>query len=112
MTGIQVLLIVGVLVIFLYYTFRLRNALFDLLILTIFSGLAIFFILVPDYTNDIARYLGVGRGADLLFYICILFFLFIILKLFSRIRRLEKTLTDLIREQAKKEAGRPGEPQV
>jgi hypothetical protein len=100
MSGIQVLLITGVIVIFLYYTFRLRSAFFDLLILTLFSGMAIFFILVPDYTNDIAHRLGVGRGADLLFYICILFFLFIILKLFARIRRLEKTLTDLVRQQA------------
>ena len=48
--------------------------------------------------------MGVGRGADLLFYICILFFLFIILKLFARIRRLEKTVTDLVRYQAQNEA--------
>ena len=104
MNGIQVLLIAGVLVIFLYYVFRLRSAFLDLLILIVFSGLAIFFILFPEYTNDIASRLGVGRGADLLFYICILFFLFTIMKLFARIRRLEKTLTDLVRQQAKKEA--------
>ena len=103
MNGIQVLLIAGVLVIFLYYVFRLRSAFLDLLILIVFSGLAIFFILFPEYTNDIASRLGVGRGADLLFYICILFFLFAIMKLFARIRRLEKTLTDLVRQQAKKE---------
>lgn len=109
MSGIQVLLITGVIVIFLYYTFRLRSAFFDLLILTLFSGMAIFFILVPDYTNDIAHRLGVGRGADLLFYICILFFLFIILKLFARIRRLEKTLTDLVRQQASDLAQHPND---
>lgn len=100
MNGIQILLISGVLIIFLYYFFRLRNALFDLVLLSLFSGLAIFFILFPDYTSNIAARLGVGRGADLLFYICILFFLFVILKLFARIRRLEQKLTALIREQA------------
>jgi hypothetical protein len=105
MNGIQVLLITGVLIIFLYYTFRLRNALLDMLVLILFTGLAIFFILFPEYTNKIAAKLGVGRGADLLFYICILFFLFIVLKLFARIRRLERTLTDLVRKQAKEEAG-------
>ncbi len=104
MNGIQVLLVGGVLIIFLYYTFRLRNALLDMLVLVLFTGLAIFFILFPDYTNKIAAKLGVGRGADLLFYICILFFLFIVLKLFARIRRLERTLTDLVRTQAKEEA--------
>ena len=100
MNGIQVVLIGGVVGIFLYYISRFRSAFIDLLILVIFSGLAIFFILFPEYTNIIAKKLGVGRGADLLFYSCILFFLFILIKLFARIRRLEKTLTDMVRKQA------------
>lgn len=100
MNGIQILLISGVLIIFSYYVFRFRNALLDLLALVLFAGLGIFFILFPDYTNTIAHKLGVGRGADLLFYICILFFLFIILKLFARIRRLEEKLTELVRHDA------------
>ncbi len=104
MNGIQILLIAAVVVIMFFYIVRLRSAIFDLIILTIFSGLAIFFILFPEYTNDIARKMGVGRGADLLFYICIFFFIFIILKMFARIRRLESTLTDLVRQQAIKEA--------
>ncbi len=107
MNGIQVLLITGVVFIFLYYTFRLRNALFDMLVLAVFAGIGIYFILFPESTNKLANKLGVGRGADMLFYICILFFLFVILKLFARIRRLESTLTDLVRDQAKKEAHLP-----
>mgnify|MGYP000247536722 CR=1 FL=1 len=99
MNGIQILFIGGVVAIFIYYIFRFRSAFIDLLILFIFSGLAIFFILFPDYTNTIAHKLGVGRGADLLFYLCILLFLFILIKLFARIRRLEKTLTELVRKQ-------------
>ena len=101
MTGIQFILIGGVAVIFLYYYFRLRNAFLDLAALALFSGLAIYAILFPDSTTLLAEKLGVGRGADLLFYTCILFFLFVILKLFARIRRLEKTLTQLVRQQAK-----------
>ena len=104
MSGIQVLLICGVVAIFLYYLFRLRSALMDLVLLALFSGLAIFFILSPQSTTAIAHKLGVGRGADMLFYICILFFLFIVLKLFARVRRLEATITELVRQQAKKEA--------
>lgn len=100
MSGIQFILIGGVILIFLYYALRLRSALIDLFTIAIFAGLAIFFILFPDYTNIIAKKLKVGRGADLLFYICILFFLFVILKLFARIRRLETTLTELVRQQA------------
>jgi small membrane protein len=108
MSGIQVILIGGVVAIFLYYVFRLRNALLDLLVLFLFSAAGIFFILFPEYTNVIARKLNVGRGADLLFYVCILFFLFVILKLYARIRRLERSLTDLVRQQAKNDASKNG----
>jgi small membrane protein len=101
MNGIQILLICGVIIILVYYILRFRNAVFDLALLLVFSGLAVFFILFPDYTNTIAHKLGVGRGADLLFYLCILFFLFIILKLFARIRRLEETVTAFVRKEAK-----------
>jgi small membrane protein len=104
MNAIQVILIAGVVFIFGYYVFRFRSALLDLLVIGLFAGIGIFFILFPDYTNDIAHKLGVGRGADLLFYSCILFFLFIILKLFARLRRLEEKLTELVRKEAKREA--------
>src|SRR3954466_2999666 len=104
MTGIQVLLICGVLALLLYSIFRIRNAIFDLLVYFIFAGMAVYFILFPEQPSRIANKLGVGRGADLLFYICILFFLFVVLKLYARIRRVEKQLTDLVREQAKSSA--------
>jgi len=104
MNGIQILLICGVITLIGYYIMRFRNAAFDLALLFTFAGLSIFFILFPGYTNTIAHKLGVGRGADLLFYLCILFFLFIVLKLYARIRRLEEQITDFIRKEAKDEA--------
>jgi len=103
MTGIQLILTSGVLILVLYFIFRLRSAFFDMLVILLLSGLAVFFILDPQYTNILAHKLGVGRGADLVFYISILFFLFLILKLFARIRRLEKTVTELVRQLAKNE---------
>lgn len=105
MNGIQILLISGVSLIVVYYAFQFRNALVDLLALLALSGAGIFFILFPDYTNVIAHRMGVGRGADLLFYCCILLFLFIIIKLFARIRKLEQQLTDLVRSNALRGAG-------
>jgi len=101
MNGIQVILITGVISIFLYYLFRLRNAFVDLLTLAAFSLLAIYFIIFPNSTSLIANKLGVGRGTDMLFYTCILLFLFLFMKLFSRIKRLESKLTSVIREEAK-----------
>lgn len=104
MNGIQLLLIFGVLIIFIYYVSRFRNDLLDLVLMAVFSIAGIFFILFPEKTNMIAHKMGVGRGADLLFYICILFFLFIIIKLFARIRRLEQIITQVVRKEALDEA--------
>jgi small membrane protein len=104
MTGIQIILISGIIFLSLYFIFRLRSAILDMTIVISFSTLGILFILMPTYTNVIATKLGVGRGADLVFYICILFFSFIVLKLFAKLRRLEQTITELIRQQAKREA--------
>ena len=104
MNGIQILLLTGVLIILVYYIARFRNAIFDLVIVFVFAGLGVFFILFPEKTNLLAHKLGVGRGADLLFYSCIIFFLFIIVKLFARLRRLEEKLTELVRKEAKDNA--------
>ena len=48
--------------------------------------------------------LVVGRGADLIFYISILIFWFVILKLYARIRRLEQIITQVVRKEAIDEA--------
>jgi small membrane protein len=108
MSGIQIVLMAGVVTLFGFYALRIKSAFVTLVAVFWFTGLAIFFILFPEYTNKIAHRLGVGRGADLLFYLCILLFFFVILKLFARIRRLEGHLTMLIREKAKAEAQQTG----
>ena len=65
---------------------------------------AVVFILFPDITNSIANKLGVGRGADLVFYTSILIFWFAILKLYARIRKLEQIITQVVRKDAIDEA--------
>jgi small membrane protein len=108
MNGIQVLLLTGVFVIALYFFVRLRNVLFDLVLLMLLIAAAVVFILFPNKASEIAHWLGVGRGADLVFYVSILLFWFIILKLYARIRRLEQTLTNIVRKDAKDQATEPG----
>ncbi len=104
MTTIQFILITGVIILLVYYLMSMRSAVAELVFLIVLSGISVFFILFPNKTNTIAHKLGVGRGADLLFYVCILLFLFFVLKLFNRIRRLEKKLTEIIRKDAIDEA--------
>jgi hypothetical protein len=100
MNGIKILLITGVAFIAVYFFIRLRNSLLDILLLLFLIAAAIVFILFPDITNQLANKLGVGRGADLVFYTSIIIFWFVILKLYARIRKLEQTITKVVREKA------------
>jgi small membrane protein len=105
MNGIKILLITGVLLIAVYFFVRLRNSLLDIMLLLLLIMAAVVFILFPDITNTIAHKLGVGRGADLVFYISIIIFWFVLLKLYARIRRLEQLITRVVRKDALDEAG-------
>lgn len=107
MTGIQLILLTGVAFIALYFIIQLKKQLLDLGLLFVLIAAAIVFILWPESTNILAKKLGVGRGADLIFYVSILLFWFIVLKLYARLRRLEKTVTQFIREDAIKKAAEP-----
>jgi hypothetical protein len=104
MNGIQILLIILVSVIGIYFFVRLRNYLIDIILLFTFVVTAFVLIIMPDITNRFAKLLHVGRGADLIFYISTMLFWFIVLKLYTRQRKLEQTLTEIIRTQSLKTA--------
>ncbi len=104
MNGIKIILITGLAFIAVYYFIRLRNSISDIILLMLMIGVAVTLVLFPGISNDIAHKLGVGRGADLVFYTSILIFWFIILKLYARIRRLEQTITSIVRKDAIDEA--------
>lgn len=100
MVPIQVILISAVVFIAFYMYLRLRSSLLDAILIFLFCGVAVFFILFPDTTTSIAQWMGVKRGINLVFYVTIVFLFFLILKLYSRIRRLEKKFTELVREKS------------
>ena len=104
MSGIQLVLLTGVAFISIYFITRLKKRLLDILLLSSMIIGAIVFIIWPDITNTIAKKLRVGRGADLIFYISILIFWFVVLKLYARLRKLEQTVTEIIREDALRKA--------
>jgi len=105
MTAIQIVLITGVLFILVYFLQRIQKAVFSVVFMTLLSALAVFFILQPERTNKIAHFIGVGRGADLVFYTSILLFWYIILRMYARIRKLEERVTTLIRQDAINKSG-------
>ena len=66
-----------------------------------------FFIAAPMSLTTVARWLGIGRGADLVLYFAVLAGLGIVLYYYGRFRRLEVLVTGLIRREAL-EAARHG----
>lgn len=100
MNGIQVILLTGIGFISLLFVRKTRSRGFNIVLLAAAAVAAIIFILWPDVTSKIARVLGVGRGADFIFYISIMVFWYIVIHLFARIRKLEQMITELIRKDA------------
>jgi hypothetical protein len=58
----------------------------------------------PGLTTDLANLLGIGRGADLVFYLFGLVFLGVSFFFYSRLVRLQRQITQLIRDTAIREA--------
>ena len=67
------------------------------LLLIVLSLAAIFFVMFPDNSNTVANWLGVGRGADLLIYLCFLSGVLLILLLHLRFREQSIAITELAR---------------
>jgi small membrane protein len=107
MKPIQFILVLFMLIIAGAYFFRLRKKTYDRLIVIFFIVAGVILVMVPDLSAEIARLVGVGRGVDLVLYLGLLGISFVCLLLYSKIRELEATLTDLVRSIAITEANHP-----
>lgn len=59
-------------------------------------------ILMPKATIFLANYLGVGRGADLVVYASLIFVFYMIFRIFSRQNKIEKDISKIVEEVAKR----------
>jgi hypothetical protein len=100
MTLIQVILSAGIIIIAIYMYLRLRSTIFDLILILLFLVTGIIFVIFNEITDKMAHFLGISRGADMIFYLGILFLFFLILKLYARLRRVEENLTELVRKRS------------
>lgn len=84
-----------------WFIFLKRNRL-PFHIVTMFGMLAAgaVAVVVPQETDRIAHFVGVGRGADLIIYLVIVAVLFVLLHYFSKFVELEQKVTQLTRELA------------
>jgi len=106
MNGIQIVLLAGIALNCLVFVRKTRSKGFNTVLLISAAVVSGTFILWPEITSKIAKMLGVGRGADFVFYISILVFWFVIIQLFSRVRKLEQRMTEIVRRDALRTASR------
>lgn len=59
----------------------------------------------PETASALARFLGVGRGADVIVYLALVAAFYLVFRLFVRMESLERQLTKLVREIALKDGG-------
>lgn len=63
-------------------------------------GVVILVALVPDITNSLASFVGVGRGADVFVYTAILVLLYTTHRLLVRQQKMSEEITELVRRIA------------
>lgn len=107
MTLIQVLLTLLIVLFAMMSGVAFRSQLGVRLFAFFLWSTAIAFVLFPYLTTRIAQRLGVGRGADLLFYLALFGGFHAFLVLYMRTRRLQRKLTAVVRVMAIRDAQGP-----
>ncbi len=110
MINIKIILLIPLVLLIIFFLPRLRNKTFYRLSLIGVSAVGIVFVLFPGLTDQLAHLVGVGRGADLVTYIFIVFFFMAGIILYSKIRKLEADQTELIRKITLQRAEKLNQP--
>jgi small membrane protein len=102
--SIKILLSIPLLlVIFAFLRFTKNRKSLSLLVAVI-TIIGVYFIFFPEASTNLAHIVGVGRGADLMFYFFILLFLYFFYIIYGKIRQVLDTQTEIIRIMAIKGA--------
>ncbi len=97
---IQLLLTVGVLAVLFYAVTHRRQTPAIAFIISIGSMVGCFFVWFPATANAVAHFVGVGRGADLVFYCWLVISAGATLNLHIKARSAQSQFTTLVRELA------------
>ncbi len=85
--------------------FRLRKvSLYWFVSWTILWAVVIVVALIPQATDPIAQIVGIERGADLLVYVAIVVLSYGLYRVLIRLEKVQKEITDIVREVAIKRA--------
>jgi hypothetical protein len=93
-------IIVATVLIFLLYALRLRTVLRDRIVFAVIVVVGIALAIHPDLSTRLANAIGIGRGADLMLYVFILFSLFQTVHLAARLKTIDARITSMVRDSA------------
>lgn len=103
----QIALTAGLLVVVIY-SYSQRNSSF---LVSSFAFLAaligIYFTWIPSHATLVATAVGVGRGADLIFYLWVVISLVLLLNVHLKLRAQHVQITELVRRMAIMETANP-----
>ena len=85
------------------YIVRLRSTVGDRIIYLGLAAVGALLVLRPDWSNQLAARLSIGRGADLMLYFFVVFSLFHFATTAATIRRLQRDIGTLTRALAVRE---------
>jgi small membrane protein len=108
MTPIQPILIALLLVAAAFHFKGVASRLLSRILIVTFVLLGAIFVVNPEWTNRIARLVGVGRGADLVLYLLFPTTITMFLYLYRKNRETQEKLTGLVRHIALQQAVHPG----
>lgn len=64
---------------------------------------------LPQTTEIVARWLGVGRGVDVAIYVSILLLFYLVFRIFLKMQSIDRDITKMTQELAIREAKEPKE---
>lgn len=112
MRPIQSLLIAACVSLVLFYFRQLRSRVIDRAVVLGIGAMAVALLCAPDVSTDLAHFIGVGRGADLVTYLVFAGLGFVTLLFYSQQRKLEGRVTELTRTLAILDARQPPSPDL
>jgi hypothetical protein len=96
MNFFQILITAAILLVLVMIS-RSRDLIVERFITILVTLAGIYFVIFPDSASKIANLVGIGRGADLIFYLFIVFSWFWFASTSAKMRRTERRLTKIVR---------------
>lgn len=99
MNFFQILVTLAILVVLVLIS-RSRDLIVERSFTILVTLAGVYFVIFPDSASKIANLVGIGRGADLIFYLFIVFSWFWFASTSAKMRKTEKRLTEIVRQVA------------